>query len=54
MPATAAAAIAAGNMIKFREYPVGPFAVIMNAFDQFSARTGKRILFFAGNQLIQF
>lgn len=53
MAAAAAAAITAGHMIEFSEHAVYIFLVVMNAFNQFSARTGKWIFFFAGNQLIK-
>jgi hypothetical protein len=53
MPAAAAAAITAGHMIKFSEHAVYIFLIIVNAFNQFSSRTGKWIFFFAGNQLIK-
>jgi hypothetical protein len=52
MPATAAAAISAGHMIKFREHTVSIFQIIMNTFNKFSSQPRKRIFFFTGNELI--
>ena len=54
MPATAPAAVAPGNEIKFCKYPVVPFLVIMNVFNQVSSPAGKRILFFMCDHLVEF
>jgi hypothetical protein len=40
-------------MIKFRKHTVDILFIIMNAFNELSARTGKGIFLFHGNQLIQ-
>jgi hypothetical protein len=53
MAAATAAAITPGYMIKFRKHTVDILFIIMNAFNELSARTGKGIFLFHGNQLIQ-
>ena len=54
MPAATAAAVTARNEIEFRKYPVIFFVVIMNAFNQVSTPPREGILFFQGNQLVEF
>jgi hypothetical protein len=50
MPAATAAAISAGDMIKFRKNAVSIFHIIMNAFGKFSSEPGKWIFFLSGNK----
>jgi hypothetical protein len=51
MPAATAAAISAGDMIKFRKNAVSFFHIIMNSFGKFSSEPGKWIFFLSGNKL---
>jgi hypothetical protein len=53
MPASAAAAVAAGKQIKFSKDTVFAFFVIMNIFNQISAPARKRVLLFFFCHLIQ-
>jgi hypothetical protein len=51
MPAATAAAISAGDMIKFRKNAVSIFHIIVNAFGKFSSESGKWIFLLSGNKL---
>ncbi len=51
MPAATAAAIPAGDMIKFRKNAVSIFYIKVDAFGKFSSDAWKRVFFFSGNKL---
>ena len=53
MPASAAATETAGHEIEFGEHAVFSLIIIMNTFHQITSPSGKRILSFPRDQLIQ-
>jgi len=54
MPASAAATKTAGHEVEFSKYPVFAFLIIMNPFNDIPAPSRKRIIFFPGNQTVEF